>query len=129
MADIEQTTVTAGAAANGLTNKLKWAVVVLMVVFAVVGNLHFAGSPLAIRAAALIVVGVVALFLAKTTSQGGMAWEFIKESRLEMRKVVWPTRQETIQTTGLVIAVVAIMSLILWGVDSIFALIISNIIM
>ena len=125
MADIENTSV----ATNTLTNRLKWAVVVLMVIATVVGNLYFAAYPFAIRAAAIIVVAVLALLVAKTTTQGGFAWEFLKESRIEMRKVVWPTRQETLQTTGLVIVVVAIMSLILWGVDSLFALLISNIIM
>lgn len=122
MAEIEKS-------ASVAVNRLKWVVVGVLVLAAIVGNLYFGHVAAPVRVAGIIVVAAIALWLAKTTVQGGVAWGFIKEARMEMRKVVWPTRQETLQTAGLVIAVVAIMSLILWGVDSVFALIISNIIL
>ena len=50
---------------------------------------------------------------------GQKVWVFAKQSRMELRKVVWPTRQETIQTTMIVVAMVVVMALVLWGVDSI----------
>ena len=112
-----------------LMNRLKWVVVVLLVLVTIVGNLYFSHVASALRVAGIIVIAVLALWLAKTTVQGSLAWGFIKESRMEMRKVVWPTRQETLQKAGLVIVVVAIMSLILWGVDSVFALLISAVIL
>jgi len=46
-------------------------------------------------------------------------WQLLKSSRTEIRKVVWPTRQETTQTTLIVVVFVFIMALILWGIDSV----------
>ena len=52
------------------------------------------------------------------TEKGHAAWELAKEARIEVRKVVWPSRQETTQTTLIVVAVVIFVALILWGLDS-----------
>jgi preprotein translocase subunit SecE len=52
------------------------------------------------------------------TVKGQNAVAFAKESRTEIRKVVWPTRQEAIQTTGIVLFATFIMSLVMWGLDS-----------
>jgi preprotein translocase subunit SecE len=49
-------------------------------------------------------------------------WRWLKEARTEIRKVVWPTRQETTQTTLIVVAVVLVMALVLWGLDSLLGL-------
>ncbi len=64
--------------------------------------------------AAGLVAGV-GVFL--TSGKGRETLEFISESRFELRKVVWPTRQETNRMTWVVIAVVVILSLILAGFD------------
>ena len=53
------------------------------------------------------------------TVKGRTAVAFAKESRTEVRKVVWPTRQEAVQTTGIVLVATLIMSLLLWGLDSV----------
>ena len=53
------------------------------------------------------------------TVKGRNAVDFAKESRTEVRKVVWPTRQEAVQTTGIVLVATLIMSLLLWGLDSV----------
>ena len=121
MASIEGKSTTA-------VNRLKWLLVGLIIVVAVVGNIYFDQYALAMRATVLIVVGVLTVCLAKTTTEGQFAWGFLKEARVEMRKVVWPTRHETIQTALLVIGVVIVMSLILWAVDSLFAVIVSSIV-
>lgn len=107
---------------------LKWLVVLVLVVLSVVGNIHFDAYSSAIRAAAIIVVTIVALLVAVSTNHGAVAWRFLKDARMEMRKVVWPTRQETIQMTLIVAVIVIITALLLWAFDSIFALIISNIV-
>ena len=107
---------------------LKWAVVVSLVVAAVWGNLHFAAQPLLYRAIALLVVTALALFVAALTSQGIAFLELAKASRTEIRKVVWPTRQETTQTTLVVVAVVLVMALILWGLDTLLGWIASKLI-
>ena len=49
------------------------------------------------------------------TEPGRNLWNFLQDAQVEVRKVVWPTRQETTQTTLLVIAVVILAALILWG--------------
>ncbi|VXB90907.1 Protein translocase subunit SecE [Luteimonas sp. 9C] len=66
---------------------------------------------------ALCVVGAAAVFL--TTDKGHRTRDFFSETRFEMRKVVWPTRQEAIRLTWIVIIAVAIISLILAGFDQI----------
>ncbi len=115
-------------ASSGKLDWLKWLLVLIILAVAVVGNVYFDQYSSAIRAAAIIVLVIIMLLIAVTTKQGGAAWKFIKEARIEMRKVVWPTRQETTQTTLIVIVIVAIMGLILWGVDSLFAYIVSIIV-
>ena len=72
-----------------------------------------------IRAVAVIIAAVIAGGIALQTSKGRNALEFASESRTEVRKVVWPTRQEAIQTTLIVLVVTAIMALVLWGLDGI----------
>jgi len=52
-----------------------------------------------------------------TTEIGKNVWLFVLESKQEVRKVVWPTREETVRTTLLVFAMVTIVGLILWFLD------------
>ncbi len=63
--------------------------------------------------------------MAALTKKGKNAIDFARESRMEVRKVVWPTRQETIQTTLIVLAVCIVMALALWGVDGIMVRLVS----
>jgi preprotein translocase subunit SecE len=58
-----------------------------------------------------------ALGIAALTAPGRRARNFLAESQFEMRKVVWPTRDETIKTTGIIIAVVIVLSLLLGLID------------
>ena len=55
-----------------------------------------------------------------TTIEGKEALKLILESRTEIRRVVWPSRPETTQTTLIVIVAITIAGLILWGLDSLF---------
>lgn len=110
-------------------NKAKWALVVILIALAVIGNLYFSTYATAIRVAAIIVVAIVVVLLALTTPQGKRGLGFLQDARMELRKVVWPTRQETVQTTGVVIVIVIITALVLWGIDGIFALIVKSIVM
>ncbi|KGR41034.1 preprotein translocase subunit SecE [Xanthomonas vasicola] len=70
-----------------------------------------------LRALAVIVGLVAGAFVFLGTGKGREAREFMSESRFELRKVVWPTRQEAIRTTWVVIFVVIILSLLLGGFD------------
>ncbi|KTD33484.1 preprotein translocase subunit SecE [Legionella nautarum] len=69
---------------------------------------------------ALIWIGwfVLVAALGFFTTQGKQVFGFAKEAKIELQKVVWPTRQETIQTTSIVMAMVTITGFVLWGIDS-----------
>ena len=71
-----------------------------------------------IRTGGVVLAVAAALALIYQTALGRNAWVTIQGSRTEMRKVVWPTRQESVQTTLLIAVVVLIMALALWGLDS-----------
>ncbi|MDG3084597.1 preprotein translocase subunit SecE [Vibrio hannami] len=97
----------------------KWIVAFALAAAAVVGNHLYGEMSVVIRAAAAVVLIAAALGVAATTTKGKQAINFARESRMEVRKVVWPTRQETMQTTLIVLAVSIVMALALWGIDGI----------
>ncbi len=70
-----------------------------------------------LRAAGVIVATALAMFVAMQTDPGRTLWRFIQGSRIEIRKVVWPTRPETMRTTAAVIVFVLIMGVFFWGLD------------
>lgn len=110
-------------------DKIKWALVWGIVLVCAVGNLYYHDTfSLSIRVSVMIVLGLLAFLTVSSTFKGQVALKFIKEARSEMRKIVWPTRQETTQTTLVVAAFVVVMSLILWGIDVLFASIINRIV-
>ena len=104
---------------SGSLDFLKWGVIVLLLAGAVVGNYIFAEQSILVRAIAVVAAIVIAGLVAMQTVKGRNAVAFAKESRTEVRKVVWPTRQEAVQTTGIVLVATLIMSLLLWGLDSV----------
>lgn len=97
---------------------LKWLVVVLLIAIGVGGNMYFSGQSLLYRFVALLALAAIAVFVALQTAKGLEFWRLAKEARTEIRKVVWPTRQETTQTTLIVVGFVLLMALILWGLDT-----------
>jgi len=70
-----------------------------------------------VRVAGLLVVTLLASWVAAQTQKGGTFFRFLKESDIERRKVVWPTHQEAVQTSLMVIIAVIIISLFLAAVD------------
>jgi preprotein translocase subunit SecE len=70
-----------------------------------------------VRVAALIAVMLLASWVAAQSQKGGAFFRFLKESDIERRKVVWPTHQEAVQTSLMVIIVTIIISLFLASVD------------
>jgi len=107
---------------------LKWLAVVALVVVGVVGNQYYSASPVLYRVIVLLVLAAAAAFVALQTVKGKSFFALAKEARTEIRKVVWPTRQETTQTTLIVVAVVLVMALLLWGLDSLLGWLISLIV-
>ena len=78
---------------------------------------YFKEVRLLYRVLGLVVIVLMALGLMLTTDLGRTVWSFVLESKQEVRKVVWPTREETMRTTLLVFAMVFIVGLILWLLD------------
>ena len=109
-------------------NWLRWLIVVAIVAAGVVANSIYGDYPLLYRVVGLLVLAAIALFIAVNTEQGSSIWAVIKEAQTEVRKVVWPTRQETSQTTLIVVALTILMGFILWGLDALFGWIASLII-
>lgn len=70
-----------------------------------------------IRLVSLIVVALIASFVAAQSDNGAAFFRFLKEADIERRKVVWPTHQETLQTALMVIIVTILISLLLAGID------------
>ena len=113
---------------GGVLDWLKWLLVFALVGTAVFGNWYFRDESLLYRALALVAVAGVATFIALTTSTGSATWNLLKEARAEIRRVVWPSRQETNQTTMIVLALVIFFALILWGLDSGLSWIVASVI-
>jgi preprotein translocase subunit SecE len=107
---------------------LRWLLVFALVVGGILGNSIYSEYPLLYRVIILLVIAAIAVFIAINTKQGSAVWSIIKESQTEVRKVVWPSRQETNQTTLIVVVLVIVMALILWGLDYSFGWIASLII-
>jgi preprotein translocase subunit SecE len=70
-----------------------------------------------VRVVGLIVVALIASFIAAQSDTGAAFFRFLKESDIERRKVVWPTHQETLQTALMVLIVTILISLFLAGID------------
>ena len=98
---------------------IKWFVVFALVAAAIIGNSLYGELSIVLRATGVVVLVAIACGIAAMTAKGKTAITFARESRMEVRKVVWPTRQETLQTTLIVLAVTVAMALILWGVDGV----------
>ena len=107
---------------------LKWGIVATLVAVAVYGNSYFAAESILLRVVGILVLAALAGGIALKTTKGVAFWTLLKDAKTEIRKVVWPTRQETTQTTLIVIAVILVMGLILWGVDSLLGWIVSSLI-
>ena len=100
----------------------------MLVAAGVVGNWYFGDQSLLIRALALVGVGLVAAFVALQTERGRRVWDLAREARQELRRVVWPNRQETTQTTGIVLILILVFALILWGLDSLLSWLVKGVI-
>ncbi len=102
--------------------------VVALVGGGVYGNWYFQNESLLYRVVGLLALAAVAIVVALQTDKGRSTWTLMKESRAEIRRVVWPKREELIQTTIIVLVLVLIFALILWLLDSGLGWLVSGII-
>ena len=83
----------------------------------VVGFYYFEDESQLLRVIGMLVVAGIAFFIVSMTDVGRRSLGFVKDARVEVRKVVWPTRQETLQTTLAVLVMVVIVAIMLWLID------------
>jgi len=102
---------------NGVQDTIKLSAALLIIVAAVVGFYIYADESTLVRVLALLAATGVSIFIALQTHKGRESWSYLQDAQTEVRKVVWPTRQETIQTTLLVILMVVIVAILLWLLD------------
>jgi preprotein translocase subunit SecE len=98
---------------------LKWLLAITLLLAGLIGNHYYSEVSMPIRTLAWMAIVIMAGYVASKTQKGRWVIEFFRDSRMELRKVVWPTREETMQTTLVVAAMVIILALILWGMDGI----------
>ena len=96
---------------------VKWALALAILAGAVGAFYVYQDVMLVIRVGGLLVAAGLAAAIAYQTDLGRRGWEMVQGSRAEVRRVVWPTRQETVQTTLAVIALVLVTGIFLWLVD------------
>jgi preprotein translocase subunit SecE len=104
-------------AGSGMDN-VKLLLAIIILVAGVYGFYFFEDQALWIRLLGLLALVGVAVFVVVQTAIGRSIWQFATDARTEVRKVVWPTRQETLQTLLIIFVVVMLMALFLWAVDS-----------
>jgi len=102
-------------------DNLKWLLAYSCFCFAVVGNSYFIEIPFLYRVIGVLVLFIVGLGIIAVTSFGSNAIKLMKESRTEIRKVVWPTRMETTQTFMVVFASIVVLCLFFWGLESLLS--------
>ncbi len=104
---------------SGVLDTLKLLISAALLVGGLYGY-YFYENDLALPLRVLMVLGGtgVGIAVAMTSTQGQRLWHFIQGSRVEIRKVVWPTRQETTQTAIAVFVFTFILAMFFWALDS-----------
>jgi len=108
---------------------LFWSIGLLFVAAGFYGFYYFAEEVITpVRAAGLLVSIIIAAFAVAQTTRGREFFSFLREADVERRKVVWPTRTETVQTTLVVIVLTIIASILLFIMDTIFGWVVRQLI-
>ena len=100
---------------------LKWIIIVIIISLSIYANWYYADESVLYRVIGFIFALGLAAFISAFTQKGSAVMELALGAKTEWKKVVWPTKQERNQTTLLVLAVIIIMALLLWGIDSFFS--------
>ncbi len=114
--------VNAPVAKQGFADRLKLILAVALLVAGVAGFYALAGQPQVLRVLTVLAGVGLALLIGMRSGPGGRLWGFLKDSRTEVRRVVWPTRRETLQTTGVVFLAAVVVGLMLWLFDWVISL-------
>jgi len=96
---------------------VKLVLAVAFVITGIIGFYYFADLSILVRTIGLLVCVGISVVIALNTEKGRNMWGFFQNAQIEVRKVVWPTREETLQTTLIVIFVVILVAISLWLID------------
>jgi len=109
-----------------MVDKIKLVIAFLLVVGGIAGFYYLHDSAAVLKLASVLVGLVLATVVAWTSEPGKRFLNFGKDSVAEAKRVVWPTRKETLQTTGIVILFAIVMALFLWAVDASLMLVVDK---
>ena len=101
-----------------MADNIKLLIAVIIMVSAIALFYSYAEISMLLRVLGLLTAAGLSVFIASKTVVGSTMLSYISSTQTEVRKVVWPSRQETVQTTMIVLVMVLIAALMLWGVDS-----------
>jgi preprotein translocase subunit SecE len=104
-----------------MIDKIKLGIAALLVAVALWGFYYLGASPMIARLGVILAGVLLATAVAWTSEPGKRFYVYSQEAIAETKKVVWPARKETVQTTGVVVAFVIVMAIFLWIVDAILA--------
>jgi len=109
--------ITKADSSPGLLDTAKLVLAALVLIGGIFAYYYYEDESLLLRVAGVLVALGIGAVIAFQSAQGQLLWRFIQGSRVEIRKVVWPTRQETIQMTLTVLVFVLIMGVFFWLLD------------
>jgi len=101
----------------GPLDTVKLALAAAVLVGGIVGYYYYEDQSILLRAVGVLLALAIGAAIAFQSVQGRTLWRFIQGSRVEIRKVIWPTRQETMQTTLTVFVFVLILGIFFWLLD------------
>lgn len=90
---------------------------ILLISGGIGGFYYYADQSLLYRVLALLGVIIVALLTVYQTAVGRLGWSYLQDSRVELKRVIWPSRQQTLQMTLMVCFLVVLVSLFMWALD------------
>ncbi|MBT6184230.1 MAG: preprotein translocase subunit SecE [Betaproteobacteria bacterium] len=100
-------------------DKLKLSFSALIFMGGIAGSYVLSDLPVVLRVLCVLIGFALAFGLLSMTEKGRELIQFGREAIVETKKVVWPSKKETAQTTGIVVVFVLVMALVLWGIDGI----------
>lgn len=112
-----------------MADKIKLLLAAVVLVGAVVAFYYFADYMLLFRVIGLLVALGISVAILGQTAIGSSGLGYLRGAMLEVRKVVWPTRKETVQTTLIIVAMVMAMGLLMWGFDAILSVLVRKLTM
>jgi preprotein translocase subunit SecE len=96
------------------TDTLKLISALLIIILAIASFYYYADQSLLVRVIGLLGAAGIAVAIGFRTEQGRQLWGFLRDAQVEVHKVVWPTREETVKATLLVVLMVVVVAIFLW---------------